>query len=434
MAAIITLGLFVGVLVLSLTLDFSILWALAGGWALFFAYGLFRKLTPRKLFALSFSGVFRIKTILVTFIFIGMMTAVWRLAGTVPAIALEAARFFSPLAFILVTFLLCSVVSTLLGSAFATAATMGVICMSVGSAMQISAAYMGGAILSGVFVGDRCSPVSTSALLVATLTGTDIYTNIKRMVKSSWAPFLLTCLLYGLLGRGALKAVVIPDLDALFAPHFYLGPVTLLPAAAIIVLSLFRVPARFAMTVSVLLGILICLYIQGDDPQTIVRTLITGYRADDPALAAMLGGGGIVSMVRTSAIVLLSATYSGLFEGTGLLDGAKKTIARWSKKTTPFAGVAATSLFASLICFNQTLLVMLTHQLCRDTVDDDSDMALYLEDSAILIAAMIPWSIAGAVPLETVGAPVSAIGFAFYLFLVPLWNLIPYMRKHARRD
>lgn len=433
MAAILTLSLFILVLVLSLTLNFSILWALACGWALFFAYGLHKKIPPRKLFSLSLEGVSRIRTILFTFIYIGMLTAVWRMVGTVPYIALQAARFFTPLAFVLVTFLLCSVVSTLFGSAFASAATVGVICMSVGSAMRINPAYMGGAILSGVFVGDRCSPISTSALLVATLTDTDIYSNIKRMLKSSWMPFLITCSLYYFLGLGALDNAATPDLDASFVPHFVLGPVTILPAAAIIILAFFRVRARFAMAISVLIGVLICLFVQRESPGMIARTLIVGYRADDPALAAMLNGGGVVSMVRTAVIVLLSATYSGLFEGTGLLDGAKKIVAKWSKKTTPFGGVTAASVFTSLICFNQTLLVMLVHQLSHDSVKNESDLALYLEDSAILIAAMIPWSIASSVPLETVGAPTAAIGFAFYLFLVPAWNLAADWRKHRKR-
>lgn len=93
MAAILTLSLFILVLVLSLTLNFSILWALACGWALFFAYGLHKKIPPRKLFSLSLEGVSRIRTILFTFIYIGMLTAVWRMAGTVPYIALQAARF-----------------------------------------------------------------------------------------------------------------------------------------------------------------------------------------------------------------------------------------------------------------------------------------------------------------------------------------------------
>ena len=42
---------------------------------------------------------------------------------------------------------------------------------------------------------------------------------------------------------------------------------------------------------------------------------------------------------------------------------------------------------------------------------------------------MIPWSIAGAVPLATIGAPDSSIGVAFYLYLLPLWGLAVHLFK-----
>ena len=58
----------------------------------------------------------------------------------------------------------------------------------------------GGAILSGVYFGDRCSPVSTSALLVADLTGTDLFGNIRQMLRTCLVPFALAAGLYLLFG------------------------------------------------------------------------------------------------------------------------------------------------------------------------------------------------------------------------------------------
>lgn len=83
----------------------------------------------------------------------------------------------------LASFLLCSLVSFLTGTAFGTAATMGVICMTMAKSMNVSDVLAGGAILAGIYFGDRCSPVSTSALLVSELTKTDLYENLKGMAK-----------------------------------------------------------------------------------------------------------------------------------------------------------------------------------------------------------------------------------------------------------
>ena len=59
-----------------------------------------------------------------------------------------------------------------------------------------------GAVLSGIFFGDRCSPMSSSAILVYSLTGTDIYRNIRGMMKTSLVPFLVSCVLYVVLAGG----------------------------------------------------------------------------------------------------------------------------------------------------------------------------------------------------------------------------------------
>ena len=44
----------------------------------------------------------------------------------------------------------------LIGTSLGTAATMGFICVSIGKAMGINPYYLGGAVLSGIYFGDRC--------------------------------------------------------------------------------------------------------------------------------------------------------------------------------------------------------------------------------------------------------------------------------------
>ena len=92
-----------------------------------------------------------------------------------------------------------------------------------------------------------------------------------------------------------------------------------------------------------------------------------------------------------------------------------------------------TALFTSFIGFNQTLPVMLTHQLCKDMVPDNQRLAIMMENSVIVIPALVPWSIAGTVPLITVGAPLTSIPFAVFLYLLPLWQLgISYLEKRKK--
>ena len=78
----------------------------------------------------------------------------------------------------------------------------------------------------------------------------------------------------------------------------------------------------------------------------------------------------------------------------------------------------------SMIACNQALSTILTSQLCRGVEPDNKKYALDLENTVIVMAPLVPWSIAGAVPLATVGAPLSGILFAFYLYCLPIWHLV----------
>jgi NhaC family Na+:H+ antiporter len=87
-----------------------------------------------------------------------------------------------------------------------------------------------------------------------------------------------------------------------------------------------------------------------------------------------------------------------------------------------------TSIMAGAFSGSQTLAVMLTYQLVRSMYDsagiDKYELAVDIEDTAIVISALIPWNIAGAVPAATLTANSSYMIYAFYLYLLPLINLI----------
>lgn len=431
MLEIVVICLFAAMLLLCIALGVSIIVALILGYFLFCAYGLFKGHSVRQLLKMSLSGLYTVRNIIITFVLIGVMTAVWRACGTIPYIIYHSSKVIMPSIFVLITFLLCCLISVLTGTAFGSAATVGVICMSIANAMGISPLYIGGAILSGIFVGDRCSPMSTSALLVCELTHTDIYTNIRLMVKTSIVPFILTCAFYLAIGLGQGGGGASADIWELFADNFNLVFVVALPAVAIVVMSLLRIKVRKAMVVSIVLGCVICLAVQHTPPLELARLAVLGYKTPNAQLAPMMDGGGIFSMARTIAVICLSSSFAGIFEGTRLLDGLKARLQRLAEQASPYACAVVTSALTSMIACNQTLATMLTHQLCKGT-QPDGQLAIDMENTVIVISALVPWSIAGTTPLATVGAPLAAIAFAAYLYILPLWNYIISVRDKRR--
>ncbi len=418
-----SIALFCAALLVCVALGKSVVYALAAGLVIFALYGRRRGFSWRALGGMIVSGVKTSASVLLVFPLIGMLTAFWRACGTLPLIICCAVDLIRPEILLLMTFLLNCAVSVLTGTAFGTAATMGTICVSVGVSMGMDPLLLGGAMLSGVYFGDRCSPVSTSALLVSELTGTDIYDNIRRMVKTALVPFLLSCAVYALLGlRGAADGAQ-ADLWALYGREMPLHWTMCLPAVLILVLSLFRVKVKRAMAASILAAALLYVLVRRPGVLTLLKTAFFGYTASDAEVGALLNGGGILSMLRVALIITISSAYSGIFRSTGLLDGVRARIGELSGRTTPCFALFVTSLVSGLVACNQTLTIILAHQLCAQTQEDRQTLAIDMEDTAVVLAPLVPWSIAGATPLSTVGAPTASLLFACFLYLLPLWRL-----------
>jgi len=431
---ILTLSLFCLALLICVVLDASVLYALAAGLIIFCAYALIKKHSFKSILKMIFDGIKTSKNVLIVFLIVGMLTASWRASGTIPFIISSAVKLINPSVFVLMTFLLCCGVSFLMGTSFGSAATIGVICMTMAYSMNINPVIAGGAMLSGVLFGDRCSPVSTSALLVSELTKTDIFANIKNMFRTAAVPFALTCIMYIILGLYAGDGGETPDLSTMFSQEFHLHWLSVIPAVVILVLSLLKVKVKFAMLASIASALAVGLTVQNLEILEFLRILIFGFEAEIAEIKHMIDGGGLVSMLKSAAIVCLSSAYSGIFAATGLLDSLKEKTALLSKKITPFGATAVTAVFTSLIACNQTLAIILTHQLCEGDEKEPSKAAINLENSAVVISPLVPWSIAGAVPLTSAGAPMLSLTAAGFLYILPLWSLLTALIKRRKEN
>lgn len=421
---VLTIGIFCALLIICIITGKSILYALLAGLIIFSLYGKKQGYSWRQISRMALQGVWKVKNILLTFILIGMLTALWRQAGTIPTIICYTVHLIKPSTFLLMTFLLNCLISVLTGTALGTAATIGVVCATMASALGIPSWMTGGAILSGVYFGDRCSPVSTSALLVAELTETGIYTNIKNMIKSALAPFTITCILYLTVSIQLHGKTEMPDLGHAFGSEFRLSWIALLPAAVILLLSVVQAGVKIAMIASIVTAIPVCIGLQNMAFTELPELLLNGFHSTDVTVAAMLNGGGITSMLKVGAIVCISSSYSGIFQATGILNGFQKMVCLLADRTKPYFAVLVTSILTSVMACNQTLAIMLTGQLCSRTEPDKLRFANNLEDSAVIIAPLVPWSIACAVPLTAAGAPGYSVLFAVFLYLLPLCDLV----------
>jgi len=422
MGSIIAILLFSMSLIVSLLLKLSVVYALIIGYMIFVIYGLIKGHNLIVLIKKSFEGVLTVKNILLVFILIGMITALWRASGTIAFIVYMGSKLISPSILILLTFLLCSILSVLIGTSLGTAATMGIICASIGKAMGVNPYYIGGAVLSGIYFGDRCSPMSTSALLISELTKTNLYTNIKLMIKTSIIPFIVTCLFYLFLGFKSKVSNISVDVTEIFKQNYNLNIIVIIPAILIIILSILKINVKKTMLVSIVISFIIAMFIQRDSIVALINYCIFGYHHPNERLNLMMKGGGILSMVNVSLIVGISSSYSGIFKETKMLVSLKGYLKEFSKKTSNYFVIFLSSIVSGAIACNQSLGTILTNELCGELVEKQK-MAITLENTVILLVGLIPWNIAMDVPLKAIDVGFVSGFFAFYLYFLPLWNL-----------
>ncbi len=410
----------------------SVAWALLGGLLLFWVLGRRLGFSHRQLWDMAWAKCRKSLIVVRIIVLIGVITGVWRCSGTIASCIVWGVGLVTPGLFLLLSFLLCAAFSYVLGTSYGVSSTLGVILMALARSGGVDPTVAAGVILSGVYFGDRCSPASSAASLVAAVTDTDLYRNVRRMLRTALLPTLLTTLLYLALSLlhplGSTDSTVLQALEG----RFTLSPWTILPAVIMVLLPLLKVPIHWTITASAAAAAVLAVVLQGFSVREVLLAAWSGYHPADSALSAVLSGGGITSMAVSYVIVALTGLYSGILEGTGSLRPLSGKAEELAGRIGRFPSMIVVSLLCAAVLCNQAVTSMMGAQLLEGAYDDREELAMDIENSGILIAGLIPWSIACSIPLAMLGAGSGAVFYAFLLWLIPICYLITKKRFYPR--
>lgn len=411
---------------------------LLGGFFIFAFLAWKRGFSLKSILEMASTGGKKSFVVLEIFILIGAITGIWMASGTVPAIVYYGIKLVDPNYFILCSFLITSLVSFLLGTSFGTVSTVGLALIVIAKSGHVDLNITTGAIISGAYFGDRCSPLSSSATLVAQLTETNLYTNIRSMFWSTMLPFLLSLIVYVIFSwyqpLRALESSVADDILHAFSLNW----LVLLPAIVIIIFSLAKVNVKYSMLVSILLAVGVSFSVQGSSTLTILHDVLFGFSLPpDNPLTAIIKGGGIISMWPAAFVVYISCALAGIFAGTNMLQSVEKFLLRAQTYPELFCGTTAVSILTGAFGCSQSISIVLTHQLMRNVYTkrkiNNTTFALDLENTSIVLSALIPWNIAAFVPTTTMAVNHAGfVPYAVYLYLLPLSLIISLKIKELR--
>lgn len=417
------------ILVLSVYKGIFLAYPLMAGVLLFSLAAVKRGYKIKEIFKMAYKGGEKSFIVIKIFILIGAIMAVWMASGTVPAIVYYGVKLLRPDIFILSAFIISCIVSFLIGTSVGTSGTAGIALIVIAKSGGVNIAAAAGAVIAGAFFGDRCSPMSSSASLVAYLTETNIYDNIKNMFRTCIVPFIMSVIFYYILSGIFPLHYSANIINSEILRSFCINVIVLLPAFVIVIFSLLRIDVKISMVVSIITAFLLSILIQNQTVMNSIKFIISGYTMEKSnPLYSIIKGGGIISMLKTSFIIYIASVFSGIIEGTRMLDFIENETLKADTRSKIFRNMFITSFFTAAVGCSQVFAVILTHMLNKKAYKKnkitDSCMALDLENSAIMISALIPWNIALLVPMTILGSDVSCAPFLFYIYVLPLWNLI----------
>lgn len=90
--------------------------------------------------------------------------------------------------------------STLIGSSWTIAGTIGVAFMGIGMGLGIPAPIVAGAVVCGSFFGDTQSPMSNGCNFATAISGAGLYNGVKGMLISNVPALLISIVAYVFIG------------------------------------------------------------------------------------------------------------------------------------------------------------------------------------------------------------------------------------------
>ncbi|MCH6236551.1 Na+/H+ antiporter NhaC [Cognataquiflexum rubidum] len=371
---------------------------------------------------------------------IGALAGTWMISGIVPAMIYYGLQVLNPTIFLLAACIVCSVVSIATGSSWTTVATVGVALLGIGKALGFEEGIIGGAIISGAYFGDKMSPLSDTTNLAPAMAGTDLFTHIRHMTKTTVPTMIITLIIFGVIGvfSGAQGSVdQVKDISAVILGQFNISGWLFIVPIVVIVMIVKKVSAVPALLAGAILGGLFAIIFQPQIIQLIAGSSDFGY-AYQSFKAVMMALYGSISVVTTNDIVnellitrgmsgmlntiwliVCAMAFGGIMEESGMLKVlAEAVIRKVHSVGSLIASTAATCVFFNVTTSDQYLAILVPGRMYANVYRKrglkPENLSRTLEDSATVTSVLIPWNTCGATQASVLG--VATLAYAPYCF------------------
>ncbi|WP_245807681.1 Na+/H+ antiporter NhaC [Halobacillus massiliensis] len=359
-------------------------------------------------------------------IIIGSIIGTWIASGIVPTMIYYGLNLLAPGYFLVSACAICCVVAMASGNAWTAAGTIGIAIMGIGQGLGLDLAMVAGAVISGVYFGDKVSPLSETTNMAPGITGAELFEHIKHMMFTTIPALLISLVLYTIIGlrftSSSASISEVADLQGQLSDIFTISPWLLLAPLAVIIMMVRKMPAIPALTIGSLIGVAFAAGFQGMPIGEAFSVMYYGYSQEVgvEVVDNLLNNGGMESMMYTVALIMIAMSYGGILEKAGILEAIVIALLSFAKNTgSLIATTVATCIAANIVACDQYLSIILPGRMYSKAYQDRNlhpkNLSRTIEDAGTMTSPLVPWNTCGAFMFATLG--VSSLSYAPFAFL-----------------
>lgn len=367
---------------------------------------------------------------------VGLLIGTWILCGCIPTMIYYGLEIISPKIFLPATLILCSILSTMTGTSYGSAASAGLACMGIGISMGFPPGLIAGAVISGALFGDKMSPFSDTTNLAPAMAGGTLFGHIKSMCFTTLPGWLICLVIFGVVGgrysTTGYDPTTVNEYLAGLAANFNLGPITLIPIVLVIVMLLIKVPALPTILCGAVAGAITAMIAQGATWVQCFGVMKTGFSIDSGVFLVdkLLNRGGISSMYNIMMIMIFAMGMGNALDKMGVLMNLVGGLIHKIDSVLKLVGVTMlVSYISGMIGCTMSMSHVVTGKLMapiyKEKGVDPHVLSRTMEDCGTLGGTLMPWHTNAVYFTGTLGVLYSEyIPWVLLCYIVPILALV----------
>jgi len=365
------------------------------------------------------------KTMLLMFL-ISITLPVLMAAGTLPTLIYHVSKLMVGHNLLLSAFVIATVISFVLGSAIGTLTILIPLFASIAYQSGIDYPILIGALISGVYIGDRCSPLSSGLHLLSSITETDYVSNMRYLLVSAMPPFILSLMFFYFWGIHSIITVDMIASNDLLHRFFDLQLWRLFPLILMMILLIIKQPITRVLT----LIFLICTglaFISGLSLTQLPGLLFGGYVSSVPELSDFIRTSGFKQMINVILVIFLSGVLGSILEADSLMDSViAPFVRRLTSRRKLLFNTGCLSILLSMVTCSQAMTAMVSGKYMAPYFDDfklkREFLVMTTANTGLNVVALIPWNVNGIMIKQLTG--VTTLNYFIYSIFVILLTLL----------